>query len=117
VVGASATIGTYLLPDVAAAFWRQHPGVELLVQIENTEQVHRRLVGHQLDLGLTEGPVGEGELDAEVFHQEELVMIAAPGHRLAGRPRLPLSAVREEPFILRDRGPGRGRWRSGRWRG
>ena len=33
-------------------------------------------------------------------------MIAAPGHRLAGQPRVPLSAVREEPFILREPGSG-----------
>ena len=105
-IGASTTIGTYLLPGVLAEFWRRHPRVELLVQIENTEQVHRRLAGHELDLGLTEGPVEEGELDDEVFHQDELVMIAAPGHRLAGRPRVPLSAVREEPFILREPGSG-----------
>ena len=105
-IGASTTIGTYLLPGVLAEFWRRHPRVELLVQIENTEQVHRRLAGHELDLGLTEGPVEEGELDAEVFHQDELVMIAAPGHRLAGQGRVPLSAVREEPFILREPGSG-----------
>jgi DNA-binding transcriptional LysR family regulator len=105
-VGASTTIGTYLLPGVVAEFWRRHPRIELLVQIENTEQVHRRLAGQELDLGLTEGLVEEEELDAEVFHQDELVLIAAPGHRLAGQPRVSLSAVREEPFILREPGSG-----------
>ena len=106
VIGASTTIGTYLLPGVLAEFRRRHPGVELLVQVENTEQVHRRLAGHELDLGLTEGLVEDEEFEAEVFHQDELVLIAAPGHRLAGQPRVPLSAVREEPFILREPGSG-----------
>ena len=105
-IGASTTIGTYLLPGVVAEFWRRHPRVELLVRIENTEQVHHRLAGHELDLGLTEGLFEEEELEAEVFYQDELVMIAAPGHRLAGQPRVPLSAVREEPFILREPGSG-----------
>src|SRR5262249_20642844 len=105
-VGASTTIGTYLLPGVVAEFWRRHPRVELLVQIENTEQVHRRLAGQELDLGLTEGLVEEEELDAEVFHRDELVLIAAPGHRLAGQTRVALGAVREEPFILREPGSG-----------
>jgi DNA-binding transcriptional LysR family regulator len=105
-IGASTTIGTYLLPGVLAEFWRRHPRVELLVQIENTEQVHRRLAGHELDVGLTEGFVEEEELAAEVFHQDELVMIAAPGHRLAGQRRVALSAVREEAFILREPGSG-----------
>src|SRR5215470_2351011 len=106
VIGASTTIGTYLLPGVVAEFWRRHPRVELLVEIENTEQIHRRLAGHELDVGLTEGFVEEEELEAEVFHQDELVLIAAPGPRLAGQARVPLSAVREEPFILREPGSG-----------
>ena len=106
VVGASTTIGTYLLPRVVAAFSRQHPGIELLVEIDNTEHVHRRLAGLELDVGLTEGFVEEEELDGEVFHRDELVVIAAPGHRLAGRARLPPSAVQKEPFILRELGSG-----------
>jgi DNA-binding transcriptional LysR family regulator len=106
VIGASTTIGAYLLPGVLAEFWRRHPGVELLVQIDNTEQVHRGLVGRELDLGLTEGLVEEEELAAEVFHRDELVVIAAPGHPLAGEARVALSAVREEPFILREPGSG-----------
>jgi DNA-binding transcriptional LysR family regulator len=105
-VGASTTIGTYLLPGVLATFRRRHPKVELLVEVENTEQVHRRLAGLELDVGLTEGFVEDEELDAEVFHHDELVVIAAPGHRLAGSTRVPLSAVREEPFILREPGSG-----------
>jgi DNA-binding transcriptional LysR family regulator len=106
VVGASTTIGTYLLPGVVAAFWRRHPSVELLVEIENTEQVHRRLAGLELDVGLTEGFVEEEELDAEVFYRDELVVIAPPGHQLAGKTRVPLSALQEEPFILREPGSG-----------
>jgi DNA-binding transcriptional LysR family regulator len=105
-IGASTTIGTYLLPGVLAEFWRRHPGIELLVEVGNTEQVHRRLAGRELDVGLTEGFVEEEGLDAEIFHRDELVVIAAPGHRLAGQPRVPLSAVREEPFILREPGSG-----------
>jgi DNA-binding transcriptional LysR family regulator len=105
-IGASQTIGTYLLPGVLAEFWRRHPRVELLVQVANTEQVHRRLAGLELDVGLTEGFVEEGELEAEVFHRDELVVIAAPGHRLAGQRRVPLSAVREESFVLREPGSG-----------
>jgi DNA-binding transcriptional LysR family regulator len=106
VIGASTTIGSYLLPGVVAEFWRRHPNVELLVAIENTEQVHRRLAGRELDVGLTEGCVEEGDLDAEVFHRDELVVIAAAGHPLAGTPRVSLSAVRQEPFILREPGSG-----------
>jgi DNA-binding transcriptional LysR family regulator len=106
VVGASTTIGTYLLPGVLAEFWRRHPQIELFVEIENTEQVHRRLAGLELDIGLTEGFVEEEDLDAEIFHRDELVVIAPRSHRLAANPRVSLSALQEEPFILREPGSG-----------
>src|SRR6516162_9944929 len=95
-IGASTTIGTYLLPGVVAEFWRRHPRIELLVEIGNTEQIHRRLAACELDVGLTEGFVEEQELDAEVFHRDELVVIASPSHRLVGRTRVPRNAVRQE---------------------
>jgi hypothetical protein len=105
-IGASTTIGSYLLPAVVAEFWRQHPDIELLVQIENTQQVQRRLAAHQLDVGLTEGFVEEDELSAETFHKDELVVIASASHRFAAKRELPLSALRAEPFILREAGSG-----------
>jgi DNA-binding transcriptional LysR family regulator len=105
-VGASTTIGAYLLPGVLAEMWRRHPGVELVVEIDNTTEVHRRLARHELDVGLTEGFVEANELDAEVFHRDELVVVAAPGHPLAARPRVPLAALRHEPFVLREPGSG-----------
>jgi DNA-binding transcriptional LysR family regulator len=106
VIGASTTIGTYLLPAVLAEFWRRHPNIELLLEIENTELVQRRLAGHELDIGLTEGFLDNEELDAEVFHRDELVVVAAPDHPLARKPKISLAALAGEPFLLREPGSG-----------
>jgi DNA-binding transcriptional LysR family regulator len=95
-----------LLPSVAAKFWRRHPGIELLVEIENTEQIHRRLAAHELDVGLTEGFVEDEGLEAVVVCCDELVVIASAAHRLAGKPRVSLSALQEEAFIVREPGSG-----------
>ena len=35
-VGASTTIGAYLLPQVFGEFHRRHPGIELQLEIANT---------------------------------------------------------------------------------
>jgi DNA-binding transcriptional LysR family regulator len=106
VLGASTTIGNYLLPGVLAAFWRKHPQVELLVEVGNTEQVHRRLAAHDLDVGLTEGFVEADGLVAEVFARDELVVIAAPRHPLAGRRRVSVKALHDQPCVLREPGSG-----------
>src|SRR6516162_3550139 len=70
VLGASTTIGNYLLPAVLAEFRRRHPRVELAMEIGNTEQVHRRLAGHDLDVALSEGLVERDDLVAEVFARD-----------------------------------------------
>jgi DNA-binding transcriptional LysR family regulator len=106
VVGASTTIGNYLLPRVLAAFSRQYPGIQLLVEIGNTEQMHRRLRDLELDLALTEGFVDNAELRGEVFYRDQLVVIASASHALAAQPRVSLSDLRRERFILREPGSG-----------
>jgi DNA-binding transcriptional LysR family regulator len=106
VIGASTTIGSYLLPGVLSEFSRRHPKIELLVEIGNTEQIHDLLLGHELDLGLTEGFVEHEELDAEVFHRDELVVIACADHPLAKMARVSVKAIQQAPFILREPGSG-----------
>ena len=113
-LGASATIGSYLLPAVLGEFKRRHPAVELALTIDNTERIKQRLLDRTLDLGFTEGTLPEdAELQARVFRQDELVVVAAPDHPLAARPpasRKPRAVTVErmcaQPMILREPGSG-----------
>lgn len=105
-LGASTTIGCYLIPGVLAAFHRDYPGVEIHVEIDNTEQIHRSLREHRLDLGLTEGLLPGHGLACEVFARDELVGIIAPGHPILARKRVRARDFVGMPFIHRERGSG-----------
>ena len=61
-VGASLTIGGYLLPGVLAEFHRRFPEVEMQVEIANTQQIQKALLDGAVELGLTEGLVESAEL-------------------------------------------------------
>ena len=77
---ASATAGTYLLPPLLGHFKRQYPGVEVTLEINNSQQVEQRLILHQqLDMGVTERPVAEEALHSEAFDTDELAVIVSPG--------------------------------------
>jgi len=106
-VGASTTIGSYLMPMLFGAFRRLHPGVGLELEIANTEAIQRALLSGALDLAMTEGFVGAGALDVAVVHRDALVLIVAPDHAWAsaGR-RVSLAQLRDAPFIARERGSG-----------
>ncbi len=106
VVGASLTIGSYLLPELLGAFRRLHPGVRLVLDITPTHRVVEGVVGGSLDLGLVEGEVADPELQVEPFHVDELVLIVPPGHPWASRGRVAVAELAEEPFLEREPGSG-----------
>lgn len=108
-LGASRSIGTYWLPGQLAAFHQQHPAVKLEVWIGNTEEVEQQLLDGAVELGLTEGAAStRPEIQTRVFHQDELVVIAPPGHPLAATDAVPptAAALCREPMVVREIGSG-----------
>lgn len=106
-IAASATAGTYLLPPLLGKFKRKYPGVEVSLEIYNSQQVEQRLLLYQqLDLGVTERPVTEEALYSEPFDTDQLVVILSPDHPLADRQTLGASDLQGERFIVREPGSG-----------
>ena len=105
-VGASTTIGIYLLPEIFGKFRRHYPNVELRLEIGNTGQIQKLALDNTIDLGLTEGFVKESDLEAEVFLKDELVAIASPQNPLTKQKQVTAKLLAREPFILREPGSG-----------
>ncbi len=106
VIGASRTIGSYLLPERLAAFAQKHPGVELSLQVENTHTIERRLLERAIDIGFTEGIVNDDQLDYQVFAEDELVLIAKPKHLATTRGALSTADLLELPILMHELGSG-----------
>jgi DNA-binding transcriptional LysR family regulator len=106
-IAASATAGTYLLPPLLGVFKRRYPGVDISLEIYNSQQVEQRLLQYQqLDLGVTERPVTEEALYFEAFDTDQLVVIVSADHPLAGKGIISASDLQGERFILREVGSG-----------
>lgn len=105
-LGASTTIGNYLLPPVLAEFAHRFPEIDVSLEIANTEIIHNRLFEDQIDLGFTEGFPGDGDLVSEVLLRDELVIVAPAGYRFAGKAPVPLAHLCGQPFVMREVGSG-----------
>jgi len=68
-VGASTTIGNYLLPTLIAAWRRTHPGAHVDVAIANTGAVAAAVARMEVDVGLVEGPCHEPDVVAQAWRE------------------------------------------------
>lgn len=105
-IGASTTVGSYLVPRMFGELQRRHPELRLQLEIGNTTQIHDLVRHDRVELGLTEGLVNDEDLTAEVFAQDEMVAIAAPRHPMAARRGVTAKELVALPFVMRERGSG-----------
>ena len=92
--------------DIAAllgAFNAQHHGIQVETKTLSVPAQLAALVDGQLDIAFARPPVSDHSLMSEVVIREALVVALPPKHRLVSRSRLPLSALRNELFILPPR--------------
>jgi DNA-binding transcriptional LysR family regulator len=105
-VGASTTIAEFMLPQILGEFKARHPQVQAHLSVANSETIENRIADSTLDLGLIESPSHLPSLHTEVCCDDELVMICAPGHALAGRASIGGGELAEFPYVSREEGSG-----------
>lgn len=104
VVGASSTIGNYMLPPVLGEFRQQYPGVELTLEMGPSLEIQERILENAVDIGFVGRKLSHPLLSAEPYSSDNLVVIASGDHPLGHRPTVPVRELVEEPFVLREKG-------------
>jgi LysR family transcriptional activator of glutamate synthase operon len=100
-VGAMHTMGPVDLSLLLATFHDRHPAVELIVREQSSEELAAMLREDEVDLAflsVTERIQHRG-LALRPLVSEELVVVLAISHPLAGRPELRIADLAHEPFI------------------
>jgi DNA-binding transcriptional LysR family regulator len=113
-IGASTTIGNYLLPAILGGFRSSLSAAaqqnwQVQVAIANTAAIARSVAAFELDLGLIEGPCHEPELTVQPWLEDELVVVTGAQDPILPRGRkgrIPLSALSKATWLLREEGSG-----------
>ncbi|GAC1449619.1 MAG: LysR family transcriptional regulator [Ktedonobacterales bacterium] len=107
-VGASTTVGAYLLPAVLGAFRARYPGVEITLALQNSEAVCDDVRRGTFELGVIESQadaVGE-DLHLTPYREDELVLIVPPWHPWSGLGDVPIAALQDATLLWREPGSG-----------
>lgn len=103
-LGALPTVAPYYLPGRLKTFAAAHPGVEVVVHEDTTEQLARAVLTKEIDVALVSLPVERAGLVAEEFFDEALLVALPAAHPLAAKRRLMLDDLETEAFILMKEG-------------
>ena len=105
-LGASLTVGEYILPRLLGPFNREYPNIAIQMKVMNTAQILEEMLKHQLTFGLIEAQVAHPDVHTEPVLSDELKLIVPSGHPLADQAPVTMEEVLRYPFILREQGSG-----------
>lgn len=108
VLGASSTVGVYVLPRFLGEFKELYPKAEIALHIQNRQEAVEQCIAGELDFAFMQEPPRHPDLQAEFFMKDELVIVCSPRHRWASRDHLTMKTLSSEPepIILREEGSG-----------
>ena len=96
----------YFMPRLLGSFCERHPEIDVSLQVLNRDGVVARLRDNLDDLYIMSLPPTDIDLHDRVFMANPMVVVAPSGHRLARRRQVALADLRDERFVLRERGSG-----------
>ncbi len=105
-VGADTTVGTYVIPGLLGKFHQIYPQVEISLEVLNRASLVDALASNRVDMAIMGKVPSDMQVDIEPFAFNELVLVAAPTHRLAALDLVPIEELGREHFLLREPGSG-----------
>jgi DNA-binding transcriptional LysR family regulator len=106
-IGASLTIGNYILPMILAKFKKQHPNINIHLTIANTKRLENDLLKFHFDLIFLEGAICKQTLiTSKQWKKDSLVIIANNKHPLLKKARITKKDLEGYPWVSREEGSG-----------
>lgn len=98
-LGTVTAVANEWLPVVLKKLMQEVPGIEYEILIGNGDVIADWLKEDHIDVGIFV-PKNTEHLKAELLHLDEFKVIFPKGHELAGYEKVPLTALKNYPYIL-----------------
>lgn len=104
VIGASSTIGEFLLPKFLPSFLQEHKNLKLNLFIGNSKAVEEGILSKNFYIGLVEDEISSNKISATAFYEDEIVLIANANCDIPEE--IEVDQIKNYEFIFREKGSG-----------
>lgn len=105
-VGASMTTGGYVIPYILAEYKNCYKNIDILLQVNNTEEILQKLLNRKIDLAIVEGNFSKEKFKFIKYKDDELVLAVSYLHEFANYKSINITEVLKGKLILREKGSG-----------
>lgn len=99
-IGASTSIGAYLLPKLILEYLRESPKLKITMTVEMRRQVYESVRRADLDFAITLADKSPEGLVGRALKKEPLYFVVSPQHRLAKVKSVTPKILQSTPFVV-----------------
>lgn len=103
-IGASYTIGEYILPEILVMLHKQYPEILPNVLIGNSDEIGEKLLNHKIDVGFIEGDLIHLAMDKQMVTVDEMYIISS--NRTDFQGDVTRENLENQTWIIREEGSG-----------
>lgn len=105
-IGATMTVGSNIMVKIISQMNERYPDIDTTVNVTNTDHIESMLLHNELDIALVEGIITHSEIYTKPVLLDKLCIICGRENPFAGRTSIPPEDLRNQNFILREKGSG-----------
>lgn len=105
-IGASLTIGEFILPKKLSDFMIQKNNYCVSMEVKNTKDIIKSLINEEIELGVVEGAFNKQYFEHKLWMKDKLVLVIPPNHPLKKIDKVNLKDILNENLIVREKGSG-----------
>jgi DNA-binding transcriptional LysR family regulator len=105
-IACSTTAGKYILPQMAARFCKQYPGIRVRILACGPEQATIDLLEGEAHIGVVSSEIDDMSLELQEFFRDTIALIVPANHRWVMRKLIEPAEILEEKIIMREETSG-----------
>ncbi|EDX83629.1 LysR substrate binding domain protein [Synechococcus sp. PCC 7335] len=100
------TTAKYFVPRILGPFCKRYPGIDISLKVTNHQRLQESMLANEDDIYIISQAPTQPDLTIHPFLENPLIVLAPTSHPLARKQNIPIEALNNEAFIMREPGSG-----------